>query len=112
MLISDIYRANVENLNDATISLSIICRHHLIHRSKINNEVKSEFLTVEKSPLVVHWDGKLMEDTANKENNKTKAERLPIAVTGYKMQKILEIPKLGSGKRKEIANEVFQILTK
>jgi len=37
---------------------------------------------VDKQQLLVHWDGKIMADTTNKEDPKSEVDRLAVVVTG------------------------------
>ena len=46
---------------------------------------------VDKQQLVVHWDRKIMADTTNKEDQKSKVDRLAVVVTGREVEKILGI---------------------
>ena len=52
---------------------------------------------MEKQQLVIHWDGKIMADTTNKEDPKSKVDRLAVVVTGRELEKMLGIVKLLSG---------------
>jgi len=37
---------------------------------------------VDKQQLLVHWNGKIMADTTNKEDPKSEVDRLAVVVTG------------------------------
>lgn len=54
-------------------------------------------------PLVVHWDGKILEDIAS---NKT-VDRLPIIVSGKGIEQLLAISKLPFGTGRSIATPVL-----
>jgi len=44
-----------------------------------------------------HWDGKMMKNSTNPEDQKSMADRLAVSITGYETEKILGIVKLTSG---------------
>ena len=67
------------------------------HRSQITISIHANFSLVDKQQLIVHWDGKIMADTTNKEDLKSKVDRLAVVVTGRELEKILCIVKLPSG---------------
>lgn len=62
--------------------------------SKITSDFVN-YVTENKLPLVVHWDGKLLKNTTD--GPESVVDRLPIVVSGGGTFKILEIPKLKSG---------------
>jgi len=70
----------------------------------------ADFSLVDKQQLVVHWVGKTMADTTNKEDLKSKVDRLAVIVTGRELEKILGIVKLPSGMRKAQASATHQLL--
>src|SRR6218665_2537512 len=57
-------------------------------------------------PLVVHWDGKLLQDLTGKEH----VDRLPVLVSGHGVNKLLGVPKLTSGKGENTAAAVYTLL--
>jgi len=65
---------------------------------------------VDKQQLVVHWDGKTMADTTNKEALYSKVNRLAVVVTGRELEKILGIVKLPSGTGTAQASATYQLL--
>ena len=65
---------------------------------------------VDKQQLVVHWDGKIMADTTNKEDQKSKVDRLAVVVTGRELEKILGIVKIPSGTGEAQASATHQLL--
>jgi len=65
---------------------------------------------VDKQQLVVHWDGKIMADTTNKEDWKSKVDRLVVVVTGKELEKMLGIVKLPSGTATAQASATHQLL--
>ncbi|KAG0714213.1 hypothetical protein GWK47_014547 [Chionoecetes opilio] len=64
---------NVEELN---INRSSIRRQRLKHRAAMASKIREEFRS--GTPLVVHWDGKLVMDLTTKEH----VDRLPIIISG------------------------------
>ena len=83
------------------------------HLSTINIQERQEFLSTDvKSPLVVHWDGKMMRDGTNLDDPKTNVDRLAVCVTGRNIEKILGIVKItsGTGHGQAQANATFQLL--
>lgn len=56
-------------------------------------------------PLVVHWDGELMEELTTKQH----VDRLPILVSGEGMEKLIGVPKLSGGGMGE--NQASAVIT-
>jgi len=67
-------------------------------------------MLTEKAALVVHWDGKIMKDSTNREDPKSTADRLAVSVTGVETEKILGIVKLTSGTGAAQARATFKLL--
>lgn len=86
------------------ISRSTIRRARKKARTEYNSNIKKKFDI--DSPLVIHWDGKLMPDITG--NNKV--ERLPILVSGNGCEKLLGVPKLTSATGEKISDAVFDIM--
>ena len=61
------------------------------HQAQFVKEFKDKFST--DVPLVVYWDGKLMEDLTSKEH----VDRLPMIITGEWICQLLGVPKIASG---------------
>ncbi|KAG0700640.1 hypothetical protein GWK47_025517 [Chionoecetes opilio] len=79
---------------DATPARSTVRRHRRSAREKMAKEIKAEMtVNVPAVPLIIHWDGKLVEGMAGEGI----AERLPILVSGDGIQKLLMVPKLAAG---------------
>ncbi|KAG0698584.1 hypothetical protein GWK47_026013 [Chionoecetes opilio] len=68
--------------------------------SKIREEFRSG------TPLVVHWDGKLVMDLTTKEH----VDRLPIIISGIGGAQLLAVAKLGSGTGESMAAAVVSAL--
>ena len=111
ILAAVIARANQEELDSAPLSHSTVHRKRSVHRSTIASAVQEEFLTKDKSALVIHWDGKLMRDSTNKNDPYAKVDRLAVSVTGPEIEKILGIAKIPAGTGQAQANATFQLLT-
>ena len=65
---------------------------------------------MDKQQLVVHWDGKIMADTTNKADPKSKVDGLAVVVTGRELEKILGIVKLPSGTGTAQTSATHQLL--
>ncbi|KAG0714162.1 hypothetical protein GWK47_001666 [Chionoecetes opilio] len=79
---------------DATPARSTVRRHRRSAREKMAKEIKAEMtVNVPAVPLIIHWDGKLVEGMAGEGI----AERLPILVSGDGIHKLLMVPKLAAG---------------
>ena len=81
------------------------------HRSEITSAIHADFSLVDKQQLVVHWDRKIIADTTNKAEPKSKVDRLAVIVTGRELEKILGIVKLPSGTGKAPASATHQPAT-
>ncbi|XP_029672394.1 uncharacterized protein LOC115241023 [Formica exsecta] len=88
-------------LNTSSIRLS---RQKI--RARRAEKVKSYFNTLELKALVVHYDGKLMQDI----NTKSKTERLPVVVANGQIEKILHVPALNDSKGETQAEAVYEVL--
>jgi hypothetical protein len=98
------------DFGEASFSRSTIERKRSKSRKKIAEKIKNDFLLTPKSNLVVHWDGKLLENFTNTANTDEKVERIAVAVTGMEVSKILGIPKAISGTGAAQADIVFNLL--
>lgn len=65
MLAAATSKCNSTNTNSIKLSKSTVRRKRAEHRLNINQKIKSEFTSKKKTPLIVHWDGKLMKDSTN-----------------------------------------------
>jgi len=79
------------DVRDVNINRSSIRRQRKLCRSRLAVSIKNEFSV--DPQLVVHWDGKLLQDLTGKEH----VDRLPILVTGLGVHKLLEVPTLVGG---------------
>jgi hypothetical protein len=82
------------------------------HRSVLKEIAEKEFAQRSGSHLVIHWDGKLMNDSTDKTNPNQKIDRLAVITPGKDVSKILGIPKLENGSGEAQAIGVFDLLKK
>jgi hypothetical protein len=109
LLAAAIARANDEDVDKGSLSTATVRRKRSAHREIIQSELKEEVRCRCIQPLVVHWDGKLLEDTTDIHNPK-KVDRLAVVVTGLSLEKILGIAKLPSGTGEAQTNATIQLL--
>lgn len=75
------------------ISRNAIRSARMKHREHFTSEIKAAFDPV--VPLVLHWDGKIMEDLTGP--GCKRVDRLRILVSGHDLIKLLSVPKLDDG---------------
>jgi len=85
-------------LDDGPLSHAAIHCNRSQHRSEITSSRYADCSLVDKQQLVVHWDGKIMADTTNKEDLKSKVDRLSVVVTGRELEKASVWHRNSSGK--------------
>ena len=110
VLAAAIAKASGEDLGSTVLSRSTVRRKRVHHRSVIESQVRKEFQTGEKPPLLVHWDGKVMKDSTNLEDQRSSTDRLAVVVSGRDVEKILGIMKMPSGTGQAQAKATFQLL--
>lgn len=110
VLAAAIAQASGQDIMDTSLSRSTVYRKRKQHRSTIDSSIRQQFQGREKIPLLVHWDGKIMNDATNTDDPHSKTDRLAVVVTGCKMEKILGIVKIASGTGQAQANATFQLL--
>lgn len=77
---------------DINVNRMSVHRRRKQHRAQFAQELKAKFAV--STPLVVHWDGKLMEELTGKQY----VDRLPVIVTGEGgLSQLLGVPKIASG---------------
>ena len=74
------------------------------YRLNAVQELKKHFHPTK--PLIVDWDGKLLEDLVGKKH----VDRLPILVSGHDISKLLGVPKLVSGTGEIVVTAVFNTI--
>jgi len=79
------------DVSEFNINRSSIRRHRQKHRMDAGVALKEELRG--GCALIVHWDGKLMQDLTTKES----VDRLPILVSGNGTVQLLNVPKLRNG---------------
>lgn len=92
------------DIRDFTINRSSVRRARRSLRQDISTHLKDKFDP--RTPLTVHWDGKLLQDLTGKEL----VDRLPVLVTGIDTNQLLGVPKLVSGTGEAQARAVDQLL--
>lgn len=92
------------SVDEMTISRSSIRRMRITHRQQCATDIKHQFIT--DSPLIVHWDGKLLPDITGR----GKVDRLPVIVTGKGVEQLLGVRKLPSGTGQAQASAVVSCL--
>jgi hypothetical protein len=90
-----------QNIDELALNRDSIRRHRVEHRAQRSVNIKTEFQG--NTPLVVHWDGKLIPDLTGKE----KVDRLPVLVSGKGLSQLLTVAKLPSGTGEAQAAAVF-----
>ena len=76
---------------ELNINRSSIARHRKRNREEFAENIKADFSA--DVPLVVHWDGKMVESLTTKEH----VDRLPVLGSGKGVEKLLCVPKLQAG---------------
>jgi len=89
---------------DVNVNRMSIHRQRKEHRAQFVKELKIKFPA--DVALVVHWDGKLMEDLTTKQH----VDRLPVIVTGGGISQLLGVPKIASGTGEAQASAVKHLL--
>lgn len=99
-----------ENVNECTLSTSTCYRRRKVHRDRIVTTIKDEYISSSKANLVLHWDGKKLQDKTNEDIalRKKKVERLAVVVSGIDGQKIITIAKTEDGTGLVIADTVYE----
>lgn len=89
MLAASIGRALGEDISRSVFSRSTLDRKRNASRNVICSKIKEEFHEKVEPPIVIHFDGKLMEDytNPNRELRKAKVDRVAIVATGYMLGK-------------------------
>jgi hypothetical protein len=103
-IIAPVIQAAGQDINEYTISRSSIRRSRQMNRTNMSSQLKMGFNP--QKPMVLHWDGKLMNDLTGDE----KIDRLPIIVSGSGIEQLLCVPKLPSGTGKAMAEAMIATL--
>lgn len=99
-----------ENVTDCSLSSATCYRRRKMHRDLIVTTIKDDYISTSKSSLVLHWDGKKLEDTTNDNLalRKKKVEKLAVVVSGTTGQKIITVAKTENGTGIVISDTVFE----
>lgn len=92
---------NPEELN---INRSSIRRIRSEHRKRVAHSLKAE--GIKNCPIVLHWDGKLMEDLTGWNH----IDRLAVLVSGPEFERLLAVPKLSTGTAAAQADAILTCL--
>jgi len=111
LIAAAIAKASGQDLDSSALSRSTVRRKRTQHRLTIDSCIREEFQSLQKPPLLVHWDGKLMKDSTNVEDLRSNVDRLAVIVTGHNVDKILGIVKIPSGTGQAQAKATFQLLS-
>src|SRR6218665_275094 len=95
-----------QDVEELIISPSAIRRARMKHREAFAAEVQVAFNP--KVPLVLHWDGKIMENYTGP--GRERVDRLPILVSGQNVVKLLSVPKLHDSTAVTIANDISKTI--
>jgi len=93
------------SVGEFVTSYRAIRRAQIKQRQNLAHEIKSSFAP--NVPLILHWDGKIMEDFSGSLSAHQKVERLPILVSGFDAVKLLAVPKLHSGMAVTMVKEII-----
>ncbi|ESO00433.1 hypothetical protein HELRODRAFT_175856 [Helobdella robusta] len=105
VLAAAIAQASGQDIRDTSLSRSTVHRKRQQHRSTIDSSIRQQFQDRDRNPLLVHWDGKIMNDDLH-----SRTDRLAVVVTGCNVEKILGIVKIASSTGQAQANATFQLL--
>ena len=92
------------DINSLALNRSSIHVQRKKLRLELTSQVKADFKP--DVPLVVHWDGKLLQDLTGNEH----VDRLPVLVSGRNITKLLAVAKLPSGTGEAQAKAVHAAL--
>lgn len=104
-IIAPIVQASGQSIEEYSINRSSIRRYRQLHRAKLAAELKADFNPLK--PMVLHWDGKLMEDLTGD----LKVDRLPVIVSGSGIEQLLSVPKLSSGTGQAMADAMIEAVS-
>lgn len=94
------------NTSEYIINRSSIKRAREKCREKLSETIKSNFLNINHQYCVVHWDSKLLPGLTGRDT----VDRLPVIITAPKVEQLLGVPQLSSGKGNEICSAVYNTL--
>ena len=103
-VLTETSRALGQDVEEMNINRSSICLECTKHCAQIAEKLKAEFKA--DVPLVVDWDGKLMQDLTTK----THVEQLPIKVSGLGVKQLLTVAEVPNGTGQSQSNAVVTAL--
>ena len=106
MVVTETARTLGHSIEGLALNRSTIRRQRMTHREAKASAIMDDFKLT--TPLIVHWDGKIMEDLKVKE----KVDRLPVLVSSMGTSKLLGAPKIGAGTGQAQAQAVVSLLKK
>ncbi|XP_076060300.1 uncharacterized protein LOC143036625 [Oratosquilla oratoria] len=94
------------DIEQITLSQSSIYRYRKKNREEAATSIKADIMTriPRDTPLVLHWDGKLLPDITVASSGREKAERIAILASGDGVEFLLGVPKIGSSSGTDQAN--------
>ena len=91
MMVTETARTLGHSIEGLALNRSTIRRQRRTHRKAKASAIMDDFKLT--TPLIVHWDGKIMEDLKVKE----KVDCLPVLVSLMGTSKLPRAPKIGAG---------------
>ena len=107
--IAAISRAHGVNPAELALNKWTINRRRRAHRIQVMEDLQEQFAQTVGSPIVVHWDGKLLADYTGTWAHE-KVDRLAVIVSNSSQEQLLNIAKLPSGSGQAIADAVVTSL--
>ena len=92
------------DVEELALSRSTIRRSRIAYRTERAHSVKALFRP--NSPLVLHWDGKILANITGD----TLVDRLPIVVSGVKIEQLLGVPQLVAGTGVLMAEAICRVI--
>ena len=106
-VVASVAKALGHPIGGLALSRSTIRRSRMETRKEVTEADKCSFSSQLQSPLLLHWDGKLLPDIAG---SKETVDRIAIIVTGGGVEKLLAVPKIGKGTGYEQASACLKVL--
>ena len=108
-VIGAVAKALGHDVNEMTLSRSSVRRLRCKNREQVAATTNDEFFdsSVTETPLVLHWDGKLLVDITG---SKEMVDRIAVLVTGNGVERLLGVPKIGRGTGQEQAEACLKVL--
>ena len=104
-VVASVAKALGHPIEDLSLSRSTIRRSRMALRQQVSQAEKDSFMP--ECPLLLHWDGKLLPDIAG---SKETVDRIAVIVTGNGVEKLLAVPKIGTGTGADQAAACLKVL--